>query len=83
MVISSQQYINIKVPCENYSKILQDTQRSYISRYVYTWYEMILFFVNNATVFFKGTHWSVMLFFPEEAAFDHVDTILNGNENTS
>ena len=44
---------------------------------------MILLFVKYATVIAKGTHWSVMVFFPKEAAFDRVETVLNGNEKAS
>ena len=44
---------------------------------------MILFFVKYATVISKGTHWSVMVCFPKEAAFDRVETVLNVNKKAS
>ena len=45
--------------------------------------KFLFLFVKYATVISKGTHWSVMVFFPKEAAFDRVETALNVNKKAS
>ena len=42
--------------------------------------KMVLFYINNATAYSEGSHWSLLAFFPDENAFHHVDTIYNGNK---